>query len=201
MKMFCIFRVIMVSWVYKTVKTHSIKQIHLIIYNYCSVKLIREKKRPTNQREYNLLCLSSLLSLILSCHINWVSCHLPSAMRSRKKRGEKFIHQTNTWGASVSSVTPVTGVWMRKLKVWYHKVIYPGSTESKQQSSVCNHCLMIQSLHKTCTQRFSLCLCPNQAQIHEGNQCISRVPHTGAVGGRGGESGRTKMQSHDNRSK
>lgn len=158
MKMFCIFRVIMVSWVYKTVKTHPIKQIHLIIYNYCSVKLIREKKRPTNQREYNLLCLSSLLSLILSCHINWVSCHLPSAMRSRKKRGEKFIHQTNTWGASVSSVTPVTGVWMRKLKVWYHKVIYPGSTESKQQSSVCNHCLMIQSLHKTCTQRFSLCV-------------------------------------------
>ena len=114
MKMFCILSVLMVSWMYKTVKTHPIKQIRLIIYNYCSVKLIRGKKE-TNKLA-RILCLSSLLSFILSCHIHQVSCHLPSAMRSRKKRGEQFTHQTNTWGAPVSSVTPVTDVWMRKLR-------------------------------------------------------------------------------------
>ena len=90
---------------------------------------------------------------ILPCLLAPNPCHCHD---KQEEKGEKFIHSTNIWGASLSSVTSVNRFMDEETKVWHGKVIYPGPTESKQTVELNLQPLsVIQSLRRCALQRFS----------------------------------------------
>lgn len=129
-----------VSWVCETVRTHPITQINLTVKNYCSIKLLREKKMPENDQDLNL-CLSfrrpPLSPAVL--HFLLQASRLLPAWEAGGKRSHSFIQQIcGSTMAPVPAVTLSMQVMVRR-KDWRDEGSYLAC--SSTWSSPCNACL------------------------------------------------------------